>query len=160
LDPEKVKKLILSKNYGEEKTIYKLRDWSISRQRYWGSPIPVYYDEENNPQLIEEDELPVMLPLDIENYKPTGKSPLADHPTFPVYEKDGKQYRKECDTLDTFVDSSFYYLRFLDAHNNNELISEEVADKISNVDFYMGGTEHTVGHLLYARFIQKFLYDQ
>jgi len=121
----------------------------------------VYYDEAGNPQLIPEDELPVVLPLDLGDYKPAGKSPLADHPTFPHYTaKDGKTYRRECDTLDTFIDSSFYYIRFVDPQNNKELISKDLADKSLPVDFYIGGREHTYGHLLYSRFIHKFLFDQ
>ena len=132
----------------------------MSRQRYRGSPIPVYYDENDAPQLIPEQELPVVLPLDLENYKPTGKSPLADHPTFPIYEKDGKTYRRECDTLDTFMCSSFYFLRYPDANNPEMLGDPTLLNKCFPIDFYIGGKEHTVGHLLYARFIHKFLYDQ
>lgn len=148
-------------NAGRRKITYKLRDRSVSRQRYWGSPIPVYYDEEGVPQLIPEDQLPVELPLDIENYKPKGKSPLEDHPTFPTYTApDGETYRRECDTLDTFMCSSFYFLRYPDVGNDDELIGRELANKTLPVDLYSGGKEHTVGHLLYARFIHKFLYDQ
>jgi leucyl-tRNA synthetase len=120
----------------------------------------VYYDEDGNEYLIPEEELPVELPLDVANYKPKGKSPLEDHPTFPVYEKDGKKYRRECDTLDTFMCSSFYFLRYPDAHNDQELISKALAEKLFPIESYTGGKEHTVGHLLYARFIHKFLYDQ
>lgn len=142
------------------KITYKLRDRSVSRQRYRWSPIPVYYDENNQPYLIPEEELPVLLPLDLENYKPTGKSPLEDHPTFPVYEKEGKLYRRECDTLDAFMCSSFYFLRYPDANNPDELGDARLLNKCFPVDFYIGGKEHTVGHLLYARFIHKFLFDQ
>ena len=110
--------------------------------------------------LIPEEELPVELPLDIENYELTGKSPLETHPTFPYYTApDGTTYRRECDTLDTFMCSSFYFLRFVDAHNDNELARKELLDKFFPIDFYIGGKEHTVGHLLYARFIHKFLSD-
>ena len=153
-----------------------MRDWSVSRQRYWGSPIPVYYtfadpqyDAHNPdpdkskwiPHLIPEDELPVILPLDLGNYKPAGKSPLADHPTFPYYKaRNGNIYLRECDTLDTFMCSSFYFLRFVDPQNENELISKELAAKTLPVDFYIGGKEHTYGHLLYSRFINRFLFDQ
>lgn len=140
-----------------KKVTYKLRDRSVSRQRYWGSPIPVYYDENGDHHLVPESELPVVLPLDLENYQPTWKSPLEDHPTFPIY-KD--IYTRECDTLDTFMCSSFYFLRFPDAGNSEELIRKELADKMLPVDFYTGGKEHTVGHLLYSRFVHKFLYDQ
>ena len=145
---------------GKKKITYRLRDRSVSRQRYRGSPIPVYYDENNTPQPIPESELPVVLPLDVTDFKPKGKSPLEDHPTFKYYEKDGKTYLRECDTLDTFMCSSFYFLRFPDAHNDEALIRKELADKCLPVDFYSGGKEHSVGHLLYSRFIHKFLYDQ
>ena len=145
---------------GKKKITYRLRDRSVSRQRYRGSPIPVYYNENNTPQPIPESELPVVLPLDVTDFKPKGKSPLEDHPTFKYYEKDGKTYLRECDTLDTFMCSSFYFLRFPDAHNDEALIRKELADKCLPVDFYSGGKEHSVGHLLYSRFIHKFLYDQ
>lgn len=147
--------------WAETKVNYKLRDRSVSRQRYWGSPIPVYYDNEWNPQLIPQDQLPVELPLDVENYKPKGKSPLEEHDTFATYtHTDWNVYKRECDTLDTFMCSSFYFLRFPDRHNDKELISKEIADKMLPVDMYSWGKEHTVGHLLYSRFIHKFLYDQ
>ncbi len=110
--------------------------------------------------LIPEDELPVELPLDVKNYKPKGKSPLEEHPTFAHYHKDGKEYLRECDTLDTFMCSSFYFLRFPEAHNPKELISKWMADKLFPINFYSWGKEHTVGHLLYSRLIHKFLYDQ
>lgn len=117
-------------------------------------------EDEKIPCLIPESELPVILPLDVQNYKPKGKSPLEEHPTFPMYEVDWKQYRRECDTLDTFMCSSFYFLRYPDAHNNEELIKKELANKMFPVNLYSGWKEHTVGHLLYSRFIHKFLYDQ
>jgi leucyl-tRNA synthetase len=162
---------------GKAKITYRLRDWSVSRQRYWGSPIPVYYTFEDNddgrytannphpdktkwiPHLIPESDLPVILPLDLPNYKPAGKSPLEDHPSFKYYHApDGQIYLRECDTLDTFMCSSFYFLRFCDPHNPDQLISPEAA-KMMPVDLYVWGKEHTVGHLLYSRFIYKFLKD-
>ena len=109
----------------------------MSRQRYRGSPIPVYYDDNNVPHSLQESELPVVLPLDIVDFKPQGKSPLEDHPTFKYYEKDGHTYLRECDTLDTFMCSSFYFLRFPDAHNPDELIRKELADKMFPVDLYL-----------------------
>lgn len=145
---------------GRRKVTYKLRDWSVSRQRYRGSPIPVYYDHDGQPQLIPEADLPVELPLDVDNYQPKGKSPLADHPTFPAVTIDGEDYQRECDTLDTFMCSSFYFLRYPDPHNEQELADPTLLNKLFPVDIYTGGKEHTVGHLLYARFIHKFLYDQ
>ncbi|MFA7285148.1 MAG: class I tRNA ligase family protein, partial [Candidatus Absconditabacterales bacterium] len=162
---------------GKKKTTFRLRDRSVSRQRYRGSPIPVYYTFADNedgrytpdnphpdkskwiPHAIPQDELPVVLPLDLPNYKPAGKSPLEDHPSFKYYHaKDGNVYLRECDTLDTFMCSSFYYLRFLDPHNSDYLISPEKAQYMP-VDLYVGGKEHSVGHLIYARFIHKFLKD-
>jgi leucyl-tRNA synthetase len=164
LDNQEAKKKIIahleSQGVGRAKVSYKLRDWSVSRQRYWGSPIPVYYDEQGTSHLIPDSELPVLLPLDLENYKPSGKSPLEEHPTFPEYKKDWKVYRRECDTLDTFMCSSFYFLRFLDPTNPDALVRKELADAWLPIELYTGGKEHTVGHLLYARFIHKFLYDQ
>ena len=112
------------------------------------------------PHLIPESELPVVLPLDLEEYQPTGKSPLEDHLTFPQHNKDWQTYTRECDTLDTFMCSSFYFLRFPDVDNPDELIRKELADKMFPIDFYIGGKEHTVWHLLYSRFIHKFLFDQ
>lgn len=164
---------------GRKKITYRLRDWSVSRQRYWGSPTPIYYTFEDNedgrysadnphpdktkriPHLIPESELPVILPLDLPNYKPAGKSPLEDHPTFKYYNAlDGQVYLRECDTLDTFMCSSFYYLRFLDPHNSDYLISTDISKKYMPVDLYIWWKEHTVGHLLYSRFIYKFLKDK
>lgn len=164
---------------GRKKITYRLRDWSVSRQRYRGSPIPVYYTFEDNedgrytadnphpdktkriPHLIPESELPVVLPLDLPNYKPAGKSPLEDHPTFKYYyAPDGQVYLRECDTLDTFMCSSFYYLRFLDPTNSDYLISPDVCNRYMPVDLYIWGKEHTVWHLLYSRFIYKFLKDK
>lgn len=104
----------------------------------------MYYDENKVPHAIPEAELPVILPLDVKDFKPKGKSPLEDHPTFKHYEKNGKTYLRECDTLDTFMCSSFYFLRFPDAHNDEALIRKELADKCLPVDFYSGGKEHTV----------------
>jgi leucyl-tRNA synthetase len=157
---------------------YKLRDWSVSRQRYRGSPIPIYYTFEDNenwiytaynphpdkskwiPHLIPQEELPVILPLDLENYKPAGKSPLEDHPTFKYYHNNWNIYLRECDTLDTFMCSTYYYLRFLDPDNTQQIIDPEIEKVAMPVDFYMWGKEHIVWHLLYSRFIYKFLYDQ
>ncbi len=158
---EKINDYLEQKGRGKKIVTYKLRDWSVSRQRYRGAPIPVYYDEHGEPQLIPDEELPVVLPLDLEEYKPTGKSPLEDHPTFSTYtHKNGKNYQRECDTLDTFMCSSFYFLRYIDPRNTQELGNPEWMNKALSVDFYSGGKEHTVWHLLYARFIHKFLYDQ
>lgn len=112
------------------------------------------------PTLIPEEELPVELPLDVQNYTPKGKSPLEEHDTFPLYTKEWTTYLRECDTLDTFMCSSFYFLRYPNVWDDSHLISKSLADKIFPIDLYTWWKEHTVGHLLYSRFIHKFLYDQ
>lgn len=146
---------------GRRKTTYKLRDRSVSRQRYRWSPIPIYYDQNGEPHAIPESQLPVVLPLDLEEYHPKGVSPLEQDQEFMTYTApDGTTYKREGDTLDTFMCSSFYFLRFLDPHNDKELVKKEIAEAWLPVDFYIGGKEHTVWHLLYARFIHKFLYDE
>ena len=141
-------------------TTYKLRDWLISRQRYWGVPIPVVYDPEGNAHPVKEEHLPWMLPTDVE-FKPTGESPLTYSKEFierteKLY---GKGWRPEFDTMDTFVDSSWYFLRYPDARNESVFASAEQLEKWQPVDFYMIGPEHIVLHLLYSRFFTKFLRD-
>lgn len=149
-----------------------IRDYFVFKKHNWPEPKPQQYIDRYNahnphpdktkriPHLIPESELPVILPLDLPNYKPAGKSPLEDHPSFKYYHApDGQVYLRECDTLDTFMCSSFYFLRFCDPHNDDQLISPEAA-KLMPVDLYVWGKEHTVGHLLYSRFIYKFLQDK
>lgn len=158
-------------------TTYKLRDWLISRQRYWGAPIPVIYDPESKPHLIKDKDLPWLLAEDVD-FKPTGESPLVSSEELQqrtqdyaarefadlIAEKnwpvDGSGWRPEYDTMDTFVDSSWYYLRFLDARNQDKFAREERLNKFMPVDFYLIGPEHIVLHLLYSRFFTKFLRDQ
>ncbi|MCL1805347.1 MAG: leucine--tRNA ligase [Clostridiales bacterium] len=139
---------------------YRLRDWLISRQRYWGAPIPIVYCPECGPQPVPEDQLPVMLPLDVE-FKPTGESPLNFYPSF--YEatcpKCGGKARRETDTMDTFVCSSWYFLRYTDPGNESEAFSREKTDYWMDVDQYIGGVEHAILHLMYARFFVKALRD-
>lgn len=109
---------------------------------------------------VDEADLPVVLPENVTNYKPSGTSPLAQIAEFLNTEsKAGIPSVRECDTLDTFVDSSFYYLRYLDPHNKDEFVSPEALDKWGDVGLYVGGKEHITAHLIYARFIHKFLYD-
>ena len=151
---EKLEKIGLGK-----KTVnYRLHDWLISRQRYWGTPIPVIYDEDGNIYLEEEANLPVKLPTDIEF---SGKgNPLETSEEFKnVILPNGKKGRRETDTMDTFVDSSWYYLRYLDSHNDKEPFKKEDADNWTPVHQYIGGIEHAVMHLLYARFFHKSLRD-
>lgn len=146
--------------FGSKKVNYRLRDWSISRQRFWGTPIPVIYDKDGIAIPVAEEDLPVVLPDDVE-FMPTGRSPLNDHPDFiTAPEKYGENARREPDTMDTFVDSSWYFFRFMDPHNNRDFASKESMKKWGPVDIYVGGAEHTVLHLMYARFFTKVLYDE
>ena len=143
---------------GKKTVNYRLHDWLISRQRYWGTPIPVIYDEDGNIYLEEKENLPVKLPTDIEF---SGKgNPLETSEEFKnVTLPNGKKGRRETDTMDTFVDSSWYYLRYLDSHNTEKPFEKENADSWTPVDQYIGGIEHAVMHLLYARFFHKALRD-
>jgi len=142
------------------KTNYKLRDWLVSRQRYWGCPIPIVYDPEGNPHPVDESDLPILLPTDVD-FKPTGESPILRSEEFKkrAEEKYGKGWRYEADTMDTFVDSSWYYFRHTDAKNENEAFNSERANFWLPTDLYMIGAEHIVLHLLYSRFFTKFFYD-
>ena len=156
---EKMIKYLEAKNIGKRMTTYRLKDWLISRQRYWGSPIPIVYDPEGNPHPIPEKYLPWELPEDVE-YKPKGTSPLGSSEelikrTEAIF---GKGWRPEIDTMDTFVCSSWYYLRYPDASNNDKPFDSKSNDWLP-VDYYIGGAEHATMHLLYARFITKALYD-
>jgi len=143
---------------GKKTVNYRLHDWLISRQRYWGTPIPVIYDEDGNIHLEEKENLPVKLPTDIEF---NGKgNPLETSEEFKsVILPNGKKGRRETDTMDTFVDSSWYYLRYLDSHNAEKPFEKANADSWTPVDQYIGGIEHAVMHLLYARFFHKALRD-
>jgi len=142
---------------GAKKINYKLRDANYSRQRYWGEPFPIIYDNNGIAFLLPEDELPLELPPMTE-FKPTvdGKSPLARNSEWVDY-FDG--YVRETDTMPGFAGSSWYFLRYMDPKNDNEFASKEALEYWQDVDFYIGGTEHAVGHLMYSRFWHKFLYD-
>ncbi|MFW6230859.1 MAG: leucine--tRNA ligase [Nanoarchaeota archaeon] len=142
---------------GKRKTTYKLRDWLVSRQRYWGTPIPIYYDENDEPHPIPEEDLPVLLPKDV-SFTGSG-NPLETSEEFHYYEKDGKRYRRDMDTMDTFFDSSWYFLRFTSARDEQVAIDKKKADHWMPVDQYIGGIEHAILHLLYARFFTKALRD-
>lgn len=149
---------LVSLNKGEKKINYRLHDWLISRQRYWGTPIPVIYDEEGNIYLEEEKNLPVELPTDI-NFKIKG-NPITISESFKhVVLPNGKLGRRETDTMDTFVDSSWYYLRYLDPKNPNIPFDKNDANSWTPVSQYIGGVEHAVMHLLYARFFHKVFRD-
>lgn len=147
-------------NKGCSKVNYRLRDWLVSRQRYWGAPIPIVYCEKCGIVPVPEKDLPVTLPYDVE-FKPDGKSPLAKHDGFmhtkcPVC---GGDATRDPDTLDTFVCSSWYYLRYPDATDSEKPFNPEIINKMLPVDKYVGGAEHACMHLLYARFITKALRD-
>ncbi|MDW8279751.1 MAG: leucine--tRNA ligase [bacterium] len=186
LNSVEARKKIIKKFKGKKTWQYKLRDWSVSRQRYWGVPIPIIYckhcfELKNKKEIkklkygidwtkfnninylihsVPEKDLPVKLP-DLKDYRPQGKPPLASSDEFikvkcPVC---GKDALREVETLDTFVDSSWYYLRYVDPHNQKEIFNKSKAKFWLPVDLYIIGAEHTVLHLLYSRFITKFLYD-
>ena len=142
-------------NLGEKKTNYRLKDWGISRQRYWGCPIPMAYDENDQPIKIPRDMLPVKLP-EIEKLSNTG-NPLDSEDSWKFFILDGKKYRRETDTLDTFVDSSWYFLRFCSPHNLDHGFNQEEANYWMPVDQYIGGVEHAILHLLYSRFFMQAL---
>ena len=153
----------LSENgLGEKVVSYRLRDWLFSRQRYWGEPIPVIHWEDGTSTTVPENELPLLLPK-TDQVKPsgTGESPLAviDEWVNVVDPVTGMKGRRETNTMPQWAGSSWYFLRFMDPHNRNDLASKERLDYWQNVDLYIGGAEHAVLHLLYARFWHKFLYD-
>jgi len=142
-------------NLGKKKTNYRLKDWGISRQRYWGCPIPIAYDENDVPIKIPRDMLPVKLP-EIEKLSNTG-NPLDTEEDWKYFILDGKKYRRETDTLDTFVDSSWYFLRFCSPQNTDHGFTQEEANYWMPVDQYIGGVEHAILHLLYSRFFMQAL---
>lgn len=139
---------------------YRLRDWLISRQRYWGAPIPIVYCKECGEVPIPEDQLPVELPYDV-NFTPDGTSPLLKSDAFinTICPKCGGPAKRDPDTMDTFVCSSWYFLRYPNAHNDKEAFNRKLTDKFLPVDVYVGGAEHACMHLLYARFFVKALRD-
>lgn len=147
---------------GEQKTSYRLRDWLFSRQRYWGEPIPIIHWEDGTMTAVPEEELPLVLPKS-NDIKPsgTGESPLANMTEWinVVDEKTGMKGRRETNTMPQWAGSSWYYLRFIDPHNDEQLADPEKLKEWMPVDVYLGGAEHAVLHLLYARFWHKFLYD-
>src|SRR5690606_11763577 len=139
-------------------TTYRLRDWLVSRQRFWGAPIPMMYDDSGVERVLTMDELPVELPMNVA-FKPTGQSPLVDATEWRNVTIDGKHYTREADTLDTFVCSSCYFLRFANPEYMQAAFDPEAVNTWLPVDMYVGGAEHAVLHLLYARFITKALFD-
>ncbi|MCL6457251.1 MAG: leucine--tRNA ligase, partial [Gorillibacterium sp.] len=147
---------------GQGKTTYRLRDWLFSRQRYWGEPIPILHLEDGTMKTVPESELPLILP-DTESIRPsgTGESPLANVADWvnTIDSETGMKARRETNTMPQWAGSCWYYLRFIDPHNDKEFCSKELQEQWMPVDLYIGGAEHAVLHLLYARFWHKVLYD-
>lgn len=174
---KRITEFLIKENKGEKKINYKIRDWLVSRQRYWGAPIPIiyckncfkggregfdytFYDGEEH-AIIPEKNLPVLLPH-VDDFRPTqGRSPLARSSSFSevLCPQCGGRAKRETDTLDTFVCSSWYYLRYADPHNEKEFASKKKLKELLPVDIYVGGAEHSVLHLLYSRFFTKALFD-
>lgn len=156
----KIIEYLEEKQIGKKKVTYRLRDWLISRQRYWGAPIPIIYCEDCGTVPVPEKDLPVKLPYNV-SFMPNGQSPLATcdefkNTTCPRY---GKKAVQEVDTMDTFMCSSWYFLRYPDANNDKEAFNTETVNKMLPVDKYVGGAEHSCMHLIYARFVTKALRD-
>jgi leucyl-tRNA synthetase len=160
---ENIVKSIEKEGWGKEKINYKIRDWLISRQRYWGTPIPIIHCPKDGAVPVPEDQLPVILP-EVKSYEPSGdgRSPLANVPEFVNTEcpKCGGPAKRETDTKDGFACSSWYFLRFADPHNDKAPFDKKKADFWLPVDDYIGGAEHAVMHLLYARFWTKVMHDE
>ncbi|MGR3219119.1 MAG: leucine--tRNA ligase [Candidatus Anammoxibacter sp.] len=148
------------KGFGNKSINYRLRDWLISRQRYWGAPIPIVYCDKCGIVPVKEDSLPVVLPEHVE-FRPRGKSPLAEVDDFvnTACPGCGNPAKRETDTMDTFVDSSWYYLRYLSPNDDKSIFDKDKVNKWLPVDQYIGGIEHAILHLLYARFFTKVFYD-
>ncbi len=166
LSVEKAKEKIISilneKNIGEEAVQYRMKDWAFNRQRYWGEPIPIVYCDDCGIVPVPYEDLPVTLPM-VEKFIPTdtGESPLANIESFTkcTCPKCGKEARRETDTMPQWAGSSWYFLRYMDPHNDKELASKEKMNYWGQVDWYNGGMEHVTRHLIYSRFWNQFLYD-
>lgn len=147
-----------SRGFGGPTINYRLRDWLVSRQRYWGAPIPIVYDPEGAPHPVKDEHLPLLLPTDVD-FTPGGESPIKRSKEYLARAEQlyGKGWHFETDTLDTFVDSSWYYLRFLSPNDNTQAFDLALVAKWLPVDLYIGGIEHAILHLLYSRFVYRFL---
>ena len=164
---EKMIRYLEEKGLGKRKVNYKLRDWLFSRQRYWGEPFPVLHDEQGHTRLVDEKDLPVTLP-EMEDFKPRPSNKDEKEPQPPLSRApeswkfitiDGKRYRREFNTMPQWAGSCWYYLRYIDPYNTQALVDPQKEKYWMNVDLYVGGAEHSVLHLLYARFWHKVLYD-
>ncbi|NOY88100.1 MAG: leucine--tRNA ligase [FCB group bacterium] len=157
---EKVTEYAHQNGFGRQKVNYKLKDWSISRQRYWGCPIPIIHCDKCGVIPVPENDLPVVLPK-VENYIPRGRSPLEDAPEFinATCPQCGGEAKRDPDTMDTFVCSSWYYLRYTDPKNDKAPFDKSKASNWMPIDLYIGGITHATGHLIYFRFFHKFLKD-
>ena len=157
---DKITQYAKEQGFGDFKTQYRLRDWLISRQRYWGAPIPVMYCPNCGEVAVDEKDLPVLLPEDVD-FSVQGKSPIETSPTFKytTCPKCGAKALRDTDTMDTFMCSSWYYMRYSDANNDKECFNREKVNKWLPVDQYIGGIEHAILHLLYSRFFTKALRD-
>jgi leucyl-tRNA synthetase len=160
MDSEEAKIAIVKKVGGRMTSTYRLRDWSVGRQRYWGVPIPIVYDPEGKAHVVPKEHLPWALPEDVD-FTPTGEPPLAKSAELKKRTEEifGQGWTPEVETMDTFVDSSWYFLRYLDNKNDSSLSSLERQNEWMPIDIYFGGAEHTTMHLLYSRFWNKALYD-
>jgi leucyl-tRNA synthetase len=158
---EKITRWLESQSLGRLKVNYRQKDWLISRQRYWGTPIPMIHCQRCGIVPVPEKDLPVLLPQGKIDYIPKGRSPLADVPEFinTTCRQCGGKAERDPDTMDTFVDSSWYFLRYLDPKNDKAPFTYESTKKWMPVDHYIGGIEHACGHLIFSRFFTKFLYD-
>jgi len=156
---EKILEFLKAKNLATKKISYKIKDWNVSRQRYWGTPIPMIHCQNCGIVPVPYEDLPVLLPKDV-NFTGYG-NPLEQSESFvnTTCPKCGAKARRETDTMDTFFDSSWYFLRFTDPKNHKLPFDKDIANRWMNVDIYIGGIEHAVLHLLYSRFFEKFLYD-
>ncbi len=157
---ERVTAWLEEQGKGSAAVTYRLRDWLISRQRYWGAPIPIIYCPEHGEVAVPDDQLPVILPDDVD-FQPGGESPLARHPTFvhttcPIC---GEPARRDTDTMDTFVDSSWYFFRYCSPHDDTQVFEPASVARWMPVSQYVGGVEHAILHLLYSRFFTKVLFD-
>ena len=157
---KKITEKLVNEKKGREKVNYRIREWIFARQRYWGEPIPIVHMEDNTDVVLDDKELPLILP-ELEDYKgKNGKAPLENATLWVDVTIDGKKGKRETSTMPGSAGSSWYYLRYIDPHNNNELADKELLKHWMPVDLYVGGPEHAVGHLLYSRMWNHYLYEK